>query len=64
MRRLTGTSNGTEYVLLEYAGGLVECASDVRELLCDVDGTMPTGTRLDAVCTVLFGDTFQVREMD
>jgi hypothetical protein len=69
MRRLTGTYDGVEHVMLEYDppsdGGvpMLECPSNLQAVLAQSDGTMPTGAALDAACRTLFGDTFQVREV-
>jgi hypothetical protein len=69
MRRLSGTYDGVEHVILEYdpptGGGvpMLECPSNLQAVLAQPDGTMPTGGALDEACRTLFGDTFQVREV-
>jgi hypothetical protein len=69
MRRLSGTYDGVEHILLEYdpptSGGvpMVECPSNLQAVLAGADGTVPTGVALDEACRTLFGDTFQVREV-
>lgn len=63
MRRITGLYDGTEYVLLEYEHGIVECPSDLAPVLARPDHSLPTGAELVAQCRVLFGDTMQVREI-
>jgi hypothetical protein len=69
MRRLSGTYDGVEHILLEYdpppGGGIpmLECPSMLQAVLAQSDGTMPTGAALDEACRTLFGDTLQVREV-
>jgi hypothetical protein len=63
MRRVTGIYDGVEYVVLEYAGGMVECPSALRALLVHPDDTMPSGAELEQACRGLFGDTLRVREV-
>jgi hypothetical protein len=69
MRRLSGTYDGVEHVILEYdppASGAVpmlECPSNLQAVLAGPGGVMPTGAALDEACRTLFGDTFQVREV-
>jgi hypothetical protein len=69
MRRLSGTYDGVEHVILEYdppaTGGIpmLECPSNLQAVMAQADGTMPTGAALDDACRTLFGDTFQVREV-
>jgi hypothetical protein len=64
MRRLTGTYDGTAYVIHEYERGIVELPANLRELLVDTEGRMPLGEDLDDACRVLFGESFQAQEMD
>lgn len=63
MRRLTGTLDHVEHIILEYDNGMVECPALLRDVLQEPDGTMPTGAALDEACRTLFGDTFQAREV-
>lgn len=63
MRRLTGTYDGVDHVLLEYDSGRVECTADLRALLLQDDGTVPTGAELEQALRLLFGDTLVVREI-
>jgi hypothetical protein len=63
MRRLSGTYDGVEHILLEYPDGRVECPSDLRALLQHDDGSMPTGTELEQALRLLCGDSLQVREL-
>jgi hypothetical protein len=63
MRRLTGTYDGVEHVLLEYDNGMVECPSDLRSILASDEDIMPTGAALESACRLLFGETIQVRDL-
>ena len=64
MRRITGRYQGIEYVVLEYAHGIVECPSDLAAVLARPDHSLPTGAELVAQCQVLFGDSLHVGEDD
>jgi hypothetical protein len=69
MRRLSGTYDGVEHILLEYdpppGGGvpMLECPSNLQAVLAQSDGTMPSGADLDEACRMLFGTSLQVREV-
>ena len=63
MRRLTGTYDGVEHVILEYPDGRIECTSPLRAVLQNADGSMPTGNELEQALRLLCGDTLQVREL-
>ena len=63
MRRITGTYEGVEHVILEYERGIVECPSGLTKVLEGADHSLPTGEELLVQCRVLFGDTMQVREI-
>jgi len=63
MRRLTGTYDGVEHVVLEHDNGTVECPSDLRAILLQDDDTLPTGVELENACLLLFGDSLVVREL-
>lgn len=63
MRRLSGTIDGIEHVLLEYPDGRVECSGTLRDTLVNTDGTMPTDEALEDACRLLMGDSLVVREM-
>ena len=64
MRRLSGTYDGTQYVVLEYADGHVECAALLRQLLEADEPRIPTGDTLAGLLRELFGDTLRVEEGD
>jgi len=63
MRRLSGMYDGVEHIVLEYPHGRVECPSDLRQVLQNDDGSLPTGTELESALRLLCGDTLVVREI-
>jgi len=63
MRRLTGSYDGIDYALIEYADGQVECPPAVLDLFQQPDGSLPTGAELEQVCRLFFGESFRVEEV-
>lgn len=63
MRRISGVYEGVEHIVLESDHSLLECPSNLAQLLRQADGKLPTGETLVEQCRRLFGDTLQVREV-
>lgn len=63
MRRIIGLYEGTEYTILEYEHGIVECPAILTTLLARPDHSLPTGETLLAQCQVLFGATMRVEDV-
>ena len=60
--RITGLYQGTEYTILEYEHGIVECPMALATLLAQRDHSLPTGEALLVQCQVLFGATMRVED--